>query len=160
MTTQPPAPKAPTAPTAAPSATGAPGAKAEGAESKDGKKARAKLVDYIEWKRSQDGVAEDYLIDSNEVPEDFKSSVHNPLKKSHFKEEWQYLEMKAGKLEAQAANLRKEAEIAKTIGSKEDQKKMSKVLKMQQELAALTASLEEGGFDMSLLEQGGDSDES
>lgn len=153
MTTTPSAPKS--AP-AAPSATGAPGAEAKGAE----KKGRVKLVDYISWKREQDGVADDYKIDGNQVPEDFKSSVHNPLKKSHFAHEWQFLEMKAGKLEAQAANLRKEAEIAKTVGSKEDQKKMSKVLKMQQELAALTASLEEGGFDMSLLEQAGNSDES
>lgn len=127
-----------TAPAAAPKASAAPGTKDE----KAGKKAQVKKVVYPGL-IDKDGAP----TKLEAIPTDFDPKTHKPLKRTDFKDEGLFLEMRAADLEARAAKLRKEASTIRELGSAADRAKAKKLLLMQERMQELMASLREQGID-------------
>jgi hypothetical protein len=85
-----------------------------------------------------------------EVPPDFDPAKHLPLKISDFEEKWQFMLVRADKLEEQAAKLRADAEEQKKFGDKKTRKTVkrlkglaSKVAEARKALIAAGVSEEE-----------------
>lgn len=95
-----------------------------------------------------------------EIPSDWKSTLHKPLKKSDFVDEETFLLSKAIRFEQIAAKLRKQAETIKSMGSSEARGAVKKLLKFQEGMATLMAALKAQGVDVeSLLKANTASDE-
>lgn len=94
------------------------------------KKATVQLVDY---------------------PEDYDTSIHLPLRRLDFTTDAPYFRRKAAALRRRADELEKLAVAAATGQSREDTKKMSKLVKMQAAMQAMLEQLKAEGIDMSML---------
>ena len=90
---------------------------------------------------------------SEEMPEGYVLGKFQSLKKRDFKEEYIYSLHKAACHEAIAVKLRDEAEKIKSLGGSKARSKAKRLIKLQQQFAALREQLEGQGVDVdSLLE--------
>ena len=96
------------------------------------------------------------------IPEDFDHSLHLPLKRTDFKAEHIWFEMRADELERKAAQFRRQAELSRKLGNKEDRAKAKRLAKINDQLAQLRAELEAAGHNpddlLSALNMGGSSE--
>lgn len=86
-----------------------------------------------------------------EIPADFNAKIHRPLGRKDFKDESLWYEVQARKLEAKAADLRKQGEDLKALGGIQDRAEAKKLIALQRKMAELTASLQKKGVDTSRL---------
>lgn len=87
-----------------------------------------------------------------ELPgDDFDSEKHQPLKRSHFKAEYLWFELKAIEADAKAAEYREKAEEAKKLGDSEDRAKKKKLLMHVKKQQELIKQLKAGGTDVDAL---------
>ena len=84
-------------------------------------------------------------------PEDYKSSVHKPLKRDAFADESVWYHEKANQFEAKARKFRTEAEQITKLGGIKDRTTAKKLVKLHARLAEMAASLEAEGVDVSAL---------
>lgn len=141
---------APAKVTAAPKTLSAkPGTKDQSAKGK-GKKEKVVRVDYPGLFGEDTGDGPERLK-LTAIPEDYNSKIHKPLKRSDFVDESVFLISKAERLEKLAAKLRKEAETVKSLGTTAQRQSAKKLLKMQESMATLMASLAEQGVDVQSL---------
>lgn len=84
------------------------------------------------------------------VPADFDRKKFKPLKKKDFKNEADFLELRATNLEEAAKRLRDEAKAVRAGGGK-DKGKAKRLVAMTKKMADLKASLEAEGIDVAAL---------
>lgn len=122
------------------------------------KKEKVAKTQFIKTPEAKSVLNKDGLISSvSGIKWDRK--VHKGLRKTDFADqavymEWQasQLDLRAASITAQATKLRKEAELARTVGTPEQRKKVAKLLKMKEAQAALRAELAKDGVDLSGLD--------
>lgn len=85
------------------------------------------------------------------VPSDFDVKAHKGLRKKDFENESLFLEFQASQLEAKAKSLREHAEKIRSLGSTASSAKAKTLVKMQQRMAELIASLKADGMDVDAL---------
>jgi len=85
------------------------------------------------------------------APADFDPKVHKPLKKKDFKDEPAYLEFIAAGLDKKAAALREQATKIRTLGNTASSSKVKTLMKMQERMAELMATLKQQGIDVDTL---------
>lgn len=85
------------------------------------------------------------------VPADYDPKKHKPLGKADFADESIFLELKAQRLEQQAADLRKQAADVKALGSIKDRGAAKKLLNLQKRIDELTKDLEGKGVDLTAI---------
>lgn len=88
-----------------------------------------------------------------EIPADFNPKLHKPLTRKHFEDESIFLELKAREFDAKAANLRKQAEELKKIGTVKDRGAAKKLLSLQKRIDELTKDLAAKGVDVDAIKQ-------
>jgi len=93
---------------------------------------------------------------SSPIPEGYEFGKTQGLKKRDFAEEYIYLEHRALEAEAKAVALRAKAEESKKLGSSKQRGKAKRLLKLQEQFAALRESLEGQGIDVDALLDGKD----
>lgn len=86
-----------------------------------------------------------------EIPADFDPAVHSPLKRKDFAHDYTYFEYRAGVCQAQADKYLKEAEDARTLGSKAERAAAKRLTKMVDQIGELRAKLEAQGVDVDEL---------
>jgi hypothetical protein len=130
------APKKPVPP---PAAVGAPKEKAP-----KEKKAKVAKIDFPalynaagEWNKLE------------ALPDDtYNPKVHKLLKKKDFKDEPLYLEFLAAGFEKKATSLKAQAEKIRKLGSSSSNAKLKTLIKMQERMAELMATLRAEGIDV------------
>jgi hypothetical protein len=140
-------PKAPKAPVAPPANSAAPGTPAP----EKAKKAKVVKIDHPAlWSVPKEG--EDSVRVKIEVrPADYCPKTHKILKMKDFANESFYLEDQAKQLETKATGLRAKAEKLRTLGSTASSAKAKTLVKMQERMAELMASLKAEGVDIDAL---------
>jgi len=95
-----------------------------------------------------------------EIPDDFDSSKHKPLKKKDFASEATYFDMKAAEYETKAEEFRAKAEEARTLGDKETRQAANRLKKVQKTMLELVGRLKKQDVDVAavLKAQGIDED--
>lgn len=88
------------------------------------------------------------VIKLEAVPTDFDSKAFVPLKKRDFKDESLFLEHNANLLEAKAKSLREQADKMRKLGNSASSGKLKTLLKMQDRMAEIIASLKAEGLDI------------
>ena len=129
-----------------------------GTQDQTGKKEKVKRTEYPGLIGPEDPeTKKPTRLKLTQVPEDFDSKLHKPLRKGDFEKEYTYLLMKADELEAKAKKLRDEAALSDKLGSSADRAKAKKLVKMQERMAELQKQLEDAGIDVeSLLDEESD----
>jgi hypothetical protein len=84
-------------------------------------------------------------------PADFDPKVHNNLKAKNFVNESFFLEDQAAQLDIKAKDLRAKAEKLRSLGSTASSAKAKTLIKMQERMAELMASLKSDGVDIEAL---------
>ena len=130
------APAAPTQAKAPPSAK--PGQKDEKA-----KKVPKEKVEKAKYPIPEGGL--------KEVPTDFDTKKHRPLKSKDFADESSWCELQAKHCEAKATEWRSKGEESKKLGSVKDRAKAKNLLRMQDRMAELMKELSADGVDVAAL---------
>ncbi len=86
-----------------------------------------------------------------ELPKDYDSNKHTPLKKGDFEKEEFYYEMRAVVYDKYASGMRRKAEEAKRMGSMTDRTKAKRLLRIQSQMATLREQLEADGVNVDEL---------
>lgn len=76
-----------------------------------------------------------------EIPADFDSKVHKPIRRQDLENEAPLLDQMAARHEEAARKLRAEAEAARTLGSAADRAKMKRLQRMREQMAKLEGEL-------------------
>lgn len=96
-------------------------------------------------------IPEGGFISNDPTSEGFDPKVHKPLTRKSFSKSYLYCEYKATIFEEKAKRLREIAERKKIVGDSDTEKKLNKVLKMQDAYKKLMAELAEAGIDQTKL---------
>lgn len=126
-------------PTPNPSATAEPGAKDDAAKKKPSNKRVAHPAVGSEDKAV-------YPFDG--TPPDFDHDKHKPLKKTDFKNDWQYYEFRAEAHEVAAAKFRKEAQDVKAAGGTKAKTQLNRLRKMAEKAQEIRDMLAAQGMDV------------
>lgn len=118
-------------------------------ESKPKAKKKKEKVEKVDFPGLLDDKGEARLLE--EWPEDFDSSKHKTLKKTHFKCESIWYFHQADIAEARAKKLREEGEEAKKLGSSKDAAKAKKLLTMLKKSEELKEQLKAAGVNVEEL---------
>lgn len=94
------------------------------------------------------GVDDSDVYPFTDVPEDFDYKAHRPLKKVDFRADHFFFAYKASEAEYRAADFRDREEEARTLGSSKERGKAKRLIKMQEKMEELRASLESDGVDV------------
>lgn len=123
-----------------PAAVGAPGTEPENKKPKKVKKAYPGLTNEA-----------GEVLKLEAVPSDFNHKAHIPLKKKDFKDESLFLEHNANMFELRAKSLRNQAEKLRKLGNSASSGKLKTLLKMQDRMAEIIASLKAEGLDIDTM---------
>lgn len=84
-----------------------------------------------------------------DIPADYDSKVHKPLKRQHFEDESQWFELQARAYDRKAAEMRKQAEEFKRIGAVPgtDKGTAKKLMKLQSQIDDLLSGMQAKGVD-------------
>ena len=85
------------------------------------------------------------------VPEGFDFGEFKPLKKRDFKEEYLFYEYRAAEAEIKAAKFKELAEESKKLGSGKQRQATRRLLKLREQIAALSEHLGAQGVDVEAL---------
>ena len=97
------------------------------------------------------GLAEGQKIQGTEFPADFNASMHKPLKRSDFANEWVWLAHRADELAKKAAEMKAEADQIRTLGSSKDVKAAKKIGQLLKRAEELKSQLAGDGTDVDAL---------
>ncbi len=86
-----------------------------------------------------------------ELPEDYDSKQHKPLRKKDFENEWDYFDYQAGEHERLAEKCAASAEQSRKMGTGPQRKSAKRALKLREQLNALVADLKAEGVDTDAL---------
>jgi hypothetical protein len=111
-----------------------------GTKDDSGKKAKVERVEYT--------VPEGGFT---EIPSDFSSKIHKPLKRKDFKDEALWFELRAAELEAKAKRARAEADNVRKLGGVKDRAKAKRLISMQKRMAEISEQLTAQGVDVAAL---------
>lgn len=152
---------------AAPGSVGVPIAGEGAKKARKPRKANAALTPYhgiFEWQadpatgemhpvmvKGDDGTEYQKRRKLDTVPSDYDSEKHERLTPRDFVDESVYLDFQIQLQEAKLAGLRQRAEIVKAAGTGETRARANKLLKMRQQMAALTKQLEAEGVNVDLV---------
>jgi len=127
----------------------------EGVEVEEAKPAKPKKEKKVREKKpvfeNVDSTDESVYPFTEEMPEGYEIGKYQTLKKRDFKEEYMYSLHKAAVHEHAATKLREEAEKIKSLGGKKARSKAKRLIKLQQQFAALREQLEGQGVDVDSL---------
>ena len=98
-----------------------------------------------------DKVAYEHELPLTELPEDFDSNKHTPLKKGDFEKEEQYYEMRAKVYDGYAEGMRRRGAEAQRMGSMTDRTKAKRLLRIQSQMETLRKQLEADGVNVDEL---------
>jgi hypothetical protein len=85
------------------------------------------------------------------VPTDWDRKVHKNLVRKNFASEDLFLDYRASMLETEAADLRKRAEVTRSLGSTAERAKAKRLMQMTKRIEELKAQLSAAGVDVSAL---------
>lgn len=148
-----------TAPTSTPPSTvdvnveGAPVAEGEATPRKK------QVRNQVKYPGLKDAAGNPVLL--KEIPADFDASKHKPFVRKDFEDETIWLLWRAELLEKKAATYRDEAKMIRELGSPDDRKKATQLLKMRTKFEDLKNELAGSGIDVDAILAkllGGDSD--
>lgn len=85
------------------------------------------------------------------MPDDFDPKLHKPIKRTDFKDETVWFELKAVEHDKKAVSYRAQAKMYSKLGSIKDRAKAKRLIQMQGRIAELKDELEKQGIDVDAI---------